>query len=247
MKKVCGEKPPLEYLPVVYDTSPAEPEDLEQALLGEQEKAEVVLVGTSNSTRIDPSFANFVGHLKEYLSVEIDNYSIAGGSFRGAIGNYILGGKYSANKPRLLIWELSAHYGLDQKETFREIIPALYGSCSESNAVVSMEGELLEQEMTLFSDLAEKNMFSNRYYLYLEFENKGIRDFEIVFNHKKSDEKDRFDVERDKEDFPESNGEFFIELNSYIQEPLDSITMDLKKPRNVSGSYIARLCKVPSR
>ena len=91
---VCGEKPLGETLPAIYNTALADVTDTSSALFGEAEQPEIVLIGTSNSTRMGPSYANFAGFLKEYLSVDIANESVSGGAFRGSIANYISSGKY---------------------------------------------------------------------------------------------------------------------------------------------------------
>ncbi len=241
IKDACGEEPPKEYLLATYNTYPENHKDLEQALLGDKGIPDVVLLGTSNSTRLEPSYANFEGYLKEFLSIDIDNKSIPGGSFRGAIGNYILSNHYNRAKPKLIIWELSAHYGLDQKSTFREVIPALYGACKPEEAVIMTDGQSKSKKVKIFDNLGERKLFSYNYYIYMKLEDDEHRDFKIEFLHE-GDEKDIFDIERSERNFDENNGNFYVELKDGLSEPLKSVTIRTKTPL---GKYSARICKVP--
>lgn len=239
----CGEMPPHEYIETIYTTSPVSKEGAnEQDLLGESAAPEVVLLGTSNSTEPEPSYANFAGFLKESLSLDIKNESIQGGSMRGAIGNYVLTGDYAKSNPKLIIWELSAHYGFDQKATFREIIPAIYGECSDQDAIVSASGELTGISTEIFKDLESKNLFSNSYYLVLALEDKEEREISVDFMHsgRKLDAMN-FD-DRTLRNFPRNNGVFFAELKQGIDFPLSSVTVNLKKGK---GKYRAKICKIP--
>ena len=181
--------------------------------------------------------------MKENLSVDVRNESITGGSFRGSIAHYIVTGQYAEAKPKLVIWELSAHYGLDQRQTFREIIPALYGVCSETDAVVSGAGDLESLKTVLFDDLVDRKISSSRYYLYLELSDKMMRAFKIRFIYHDRNEADVFKVKRRRKNFPENNGVFFVELRSAIDEPLHSVVIEGEE--NLSGSYVAKICQVP--
>ena len=246
IEDVCGKKPPREMLPARYKTSPTDRKISADALLGDNDTPQIVLLGTSNSTQPKPSYANFVGFLKEQLSVDVRNESITGGSFRGSIANYVLTGQYAQTKPKVIIWELSAHYGLDQKQTFREIIPALYGACSDANSVVSTRGDLKPDETVLLDNLEEKNISASGYYLFLALSDKDIRDFKIAFAYNDREEEDAFKVERSAKNFPENNGAFFVELRSAIVESLQSVTIKKGKDK-IRGSYNAKICRVPGR
>lgn len=239
IKDVCGEKPPIEDLPAVYNTAPVKTGDSGTDLLGESAQPEIVLFGTSNSTVPDPSYANFIGYLKEYLSVDISNESISGGSFRGAIANYIFSGKFHEQKPKIAVWELSAHYGFEQKATFRELIAGLSGECADDTAVSMKEGTVESKETVLFDGLEKAQMVGQDYYLYLELEDKTQRDIQIDFVHA-GGTLDKLKLERSKKNFPETNGKYFAELNNGIDQPVQSIKL---RAKNGSGKFKAKMCK----
>lgn len=242
IEKVCQQKIAAEDLPAIYTTGPKDAAVAADALLGETAKPEIALLGTSNSTSPDPSYANFAGFLKESLGVDVQNESISGGAFRGSIANYIFQGDYARAKPKLIVWELSAHYGFDQKATFREVIPALYGVCSGEDVILENSGVLQGTDVPLFGELTAYNVYDYNYYLYLKLDNTAIRDFNIAFTYTGSKE-DMFKVERKERDFPVHDGIFFAELKHGIDVPLKTIVLKAKK--ELSGAFEAKLCRVP--
>lgn len=244
VEEQCGQPPASEKINKLYTTSrKTAGEDASQALLGEQvEKPQVVLLGTSNSTEPEPSYANFSGFLKESLGADVKNDSIPGGSMRGAIGNYVLNGDFEKDLPKVIVWELSAHYGLDQEEMFREVIPAFYGACSEKDAVVSVSGNLdaSKEGTAIFKDLAAKSIFSRDYFVYLELGNKDIRELSLNFKHEEG-KKDKIELERSVRNFPTNQGRFFASLHYRIDQPLKEVVL---KTGGMTGSYTARICKM---
>lgn len=240
--KVCGEKLPREIINMYYKTEQIISSDDMNALFEDVPKPEIVLLGTSNSTPFEPSFANFPGFLREYLSADLENKSLAGGSFRGAIGNYVMGGEFGQANPKVVIWELSAHYGFDQKETFRELIPAVYGDCTGDNIVAQARGVITKGDNIIFVGLKDHNMSSYGYYLSLTLANKSFRDFKVHLKH--VNQTDKFSFKRSKKNFEQNSGRYFVELRDGFDKPLDAIILKAKGD-HASGNYVAKMCKVP--
>lgn len=241
IEEICGKAPPSEKITETFTTTRKGSSDVGADLLGQGDKPEVVLLGTSNSTEPQPSYANFVGFLREALGVDVKNDSIMGGSMRGAIGNYVLTGDYKKYNPKLIIWELSAHYGFDQRNFFREIIPAVYGECSDAEAIAIAKGTVNPKETMIFENLEAKPMLSSLYYLYLKLEDTAERKVTVDFQHM-GNEEDSIKFERSERNFPTNNGIYFAELRHGLNEPLKSVKITLKDGK---GAYTAKMCKVP--
>ncbi|MDH5723514.1 MAG: hypothetical protein OEY94_09365 [Alphaproteobacteria bacterium] len=238
IEEVCGKEIRRETLPAVYDIEPSAGRG---DLMGEPIKPEAVLLGTSNSTHPDPSYANFIGFLKKHTSIDIANKSIAGGAFSGAISNYLLTGRYHKEKPKLIVWELGGHYGLDQDETFREIIPSLYGECQGENVMAEKSGTLSKGATTLLEGLAQKEMTSYDYYLYLALDNNTLRQFKVNYLHTQGS-KDIMKFDRKRSEVQKNNGIFYSELRYGISNPLAKVTLEAD---DAWGKYKAKICKVP--
>mgnify|MGYP002619592340 CR=1 FL=1 len=114
------------------------------ALFDDIPEPEVTLVGTSNSAARDEDTKqyNFDGYLKEYLSVNLMNFSLQGGGQDGALMEFLLSPSYSpSTPPKLIIWELPANYKLASEVMYRQLVPAAEGGCAARTTVLSGRAE----------------------------------------------------------------------------------------------------------
>jgi mannuronan 5-epimerase len=240
VNKICGTDIPREMHDVIYQTENIDAGGAEESLFGDK-TAEISLLGTSNSTSPEPSYANFEGFLKEYLEADIFNEAVSGGSLQGSISNYLLSGRYSEHKPKIVIWEMSAHYGFNQQAFLREIVPAVYGECNSENLIAETTQSLNGTDNILFKNLSNKNISSDRYYLSLKLSDKKHRTAKIRFTHADG-RYETVKLERSARSFPENNGAYFVELSDVMTAPLDKVELNLKQS---GGQAEVKLCKVP--
>ena len=116
----------------LYETAADIDGSREDALFGDEESAQIVLVGTSNATEPDPSYANFGGFLRAFLSADIYNASISGGGIYAPIVTYLRSDEYLTHKPKIIVWEIASHYKFHKdlfNDIFDESIPGAYGDC----------------------------------------------------------------------------------------------------------------------
>lgn len=103
---------------------------------------EITLVGTSNSkSAMD---YNFVGFLKQNMSVDIDNLAISGARYDGALLQYLPTDDFQKNPPKILIWEVPGQYTLDNELFYRQVIPLVTNGCSGKNVLLEKTTELVQ-------------------------------------------------------------------------------------------------------
>ena len=245
INKICGLENKETQLSQYYNAEEVQSGEAldESSLFGDTQEPDVVIIGTSNSTSPGPSYANFEGFLKEELSVDIANEAISGGSLPGSITSYLLSGRYKNKKPKIMIWEMSAYYGYNQQDFFRELIPSIYGQCSDSEALkktsVILSGD--ENEISIFENIKELGLKDHNSYVFLEFEDKETRNIKVLFKHD-GGYRDTVSLKRDKRSFPTSNGEYFAEIGNVIETPVNNIIVSAKGSK---GVLKAKICKTP--
>lgn len=169
--------------------------------------AKIALVGTSNCTEPNPSYANFAGYLREYIGADVDNASIAGGGIDTPMLAYLASNDYRNKKHKHIIWELASHYdfnGDEFKPIFKQIIPAAKGECNGS-ATVEKELFLSSEKIDLDIDSIDKNS-----YIYLKFDNPINKDFALSYKNSKGNLK-RFRFKR-SDRYP-NDGIYFYEFD----------------------------------
>ncbi len=242
VNKICHSDIPRETLNKTFEVESLDNAQSEENLFGDESQPEITLLGTSNSTNPQPSFANFEGFLKEALRADILNQAVSGGSLQGSISNYVLNEDYKKTKPKIIIWEMSAHYGFNQQAFLREIVPSVYGDCTAEESVAEATVDASNsREPVVMENLASKNIQSNKYYVALKLDDKNQRTVKVKFTHADG-RTDTTKLERSARNFPTNPGIYFIELSDVMEAPLDKISLELKEP---GGTARAHICKVP--
>lgn len=243
--EICAQPDTRSRMPELFVTEDVQKDGLnEQDLFGAAPSPEIALLGTSNSTSPDPSYSNFSGFLKEYAEADIANEAISGGSLQGSITHYLLTGRYHQHKPKIIVWEMSAYYGYNQQDFFREIIPAVYGECADDMALATTQVTLPEddgQDVVLFDDLDRYNLQNHNAYAVLKFDSPEARNIKVRFFHQDG-RRDTVDLRRPHRSFPETNGIYYAQVGNLIEAPVSQIAVNAKK---IKGAVSAKLCKMP--
>lgn len=152
--------------------------------------AAIALIGTSNCTEPNPSYANFAGYLREYIGADVENVSIAGGGIDTPMLSYLASEKYQNAAHQHVIWELASHYDFNGSEfepIFRQIIPAAKGSC-DGKALVEKTVALTKEKIPVSIE-----PFTANSYISLKFDAPVKRDFALVYkNNEGKSERFRF-------------------------------------------------------
>jgi len=121
----------------------------DSGLFQEEEEAEVILIGTSFSI---VERLNFSGFLEEYLETPIENFALKAGQDMGSWLKYIANGEFARHPPKLIIWEISSYYLLDDSRLFAQLIPGIRGGYAEHSPVLHTD-TILTADMELGQSL----------------------------------------------------------------------------------------------
>lgn len=242
--KICGRPNRETTLSEIYETAPVEGALSESDLFGDQ-KPEISLLGTSNSTQPAPSYANFAGFLQQSLGADLYNEAISGGSLEGSISNYLISGRYRETHPKIVIWEMAAYYGYNRQAFFREIIPSIYGECADDKALrkTSVTLKPANEETTILDDLAPLNLNDHTHYVFLKFSDPQARNIKVRFMYE-GGRRDTVDLKRAPRNFPKTNGLYFAELSDLMLTPVQSVSVEAP---GLKGSVEAKLCSAPAQ
>jgi alginate biosynthesis protein AlgX len=237
----CGIEIPAE-VTKSYSAESAE-EVSADSLLGDEASPEIVLIGTSQSRRQDfDALGNrqyfedsFSALLRSELQADVLNLAAAGGGTFTAVDGLLTSREFQKNKPKVLIWEMNNAEGFDEVDKLRTLVPAVYGRCSKSDAIVSVTGS--GNEPIELAVPAGTKVMGNRYYLSVKLSDTSIVSFQVTFNHGGS--KDGVPVGRSP--LLPNSGLYFVEVSGAIKKPLSSVNVTL--PAGANGRWDARLCE----
>jgi len=207
----------------------------EDDLFGDAEKADLILIGTSNSVQ-NAANANFDGYLREYIGADVENLAISGGGIDSALFKWLTSHEFKAHKPKAMIWEIPVYQDLDSGPFYRQAIPTVYGSCKGS--AVAETTVQSGKDNALFADSFTQDFLGKEHYIEIMLHDWKERKLRYSASYKDGS-KDSISIRRVKKFEPD--GKFFIEFNQGNEAPVQNVSLLL--PENYSGKIEARICK----
>jgi alginate biosynthesis protein AlgX len=199
---------------------------------------EVTVIGTSNSAE-DDKF-NFVGSLKKFLHADVYNAAIVAGGFGSSPYRYLSSDEFRKYPPKFIVWEFLPQHKYNSDESalaFRQMIPAVYGACSEKEAMATYSKDITTPETDIFAEMKNKSL--KNAYLYMEVTDPAERSLHvnILYNDGNADR-----VEMTRSTRAANNGKYYLDLATGADKPMVFFRLSSDK---VQGHINARLCQYP--
>ncbi|MEB0042913.1 MULTISPECIES: alginate O-acetyltransferase [unclassified Pseudomonas] len=129
--QLCGTSYAIQYMDQFVTEPKGEAADGD--LFGDAGNPEITLVGTSHSGKN----YNFSGFLEEYIGADILNVAFPGGGLEGSMLQYLGSDDFQKKPPKILIWEFSPLYRLDQETIYRQMMSMLGNGCEGKTAIMT--------------------------------------------------------------------------------------------------------------
>lgn len=227
--RLCSLEIEPEYSPVVTTTMQGDTEVSEEALFGDGDVPQVVLVGTSNSTR---SRSNFDGALRSHLGVEVRNEAVTGGGLDTAALDYLSSQDFHDNPPRLLVWELPGQYNMENFSFLRQLLSSAEG-CDAQTATAPVSAALEDGAVLFTGD--EKTPEYTHVHMRL---NQNVPDkLYAMINYEDGYEKKYNLVSSERM----KTRDFYFELMQSKSRAVDEVV--LQTDEDAVGTVEARLCR----
>lgn len=103
----------------IYQTALAGEADL----FGDEQAADIVLVGTSNSQ--GKLWYNFSGFLSQYTNLDVSNEAVSGGGYDGSLMQFLSSDAFKLQPPKYLVWEIPSYYTLGSMAFYEQVLQLL--------------------------------------------------------------------------------------------------------------------------
>lgn len=208
------------------------PDDAD-ALFADTTPADIILLGTSNSTH-SASRANFDGFLKEALQADVDNRAVSGGGADASMLQYLLSRSRETKMPRVIVWEFPVYQAFANRDFLRQAKAAARGKCAQPVAQQAMP---VGPFITPFADLSTMNAQGKDYDLHLALSPPMETDVRVVSVSGES-ASTSFTIRRDPD--YKTGGRYAFDLESGAT-PLSAIKLQF--PSDVTGDVHVSLCE----
>lgn len=135
VQEICGVEIPPERRPMWATTGLSGVS--EDALFGDVTYPDIAIIGTSNTAH-EEDF-NFVGSLKQAMKADIRNRAMSAGGFSGSGLVFFASEEFQQHPPKILLWEFLSHHVFDDYVGFRQMLPAIQGECTDTDALAKSD------------------------------------------------------------------------------------------------------------
>lgn len=236
--QLCGTSYAVQYM----DQFATEPkgESGGDDLFGDSGNAQITLVGTSHSGKN----YNFAGFLEQYIGADVLNVAFPGGGLEGSMIQYLGSEEFKKNPPRILVWEFSPLYPLNQETIWRQMLALLDNGCEGKPAQMSASTALKPGKNELMVNGRNgviKDLTNRNHQLDVRFEDTSVKVLQATLWYLNGRHED---IKIEKPTTSDTDGRFAFQLREdedWAGQTL--LAVELQGPESGSQKVQATLCK----
>ncbi len=209
-------------------------------LFGDSGNAQITLVGTSHSGKN----YNFSGFLEQYIGADVLNVAFPGGGLEGSMIQYLGSEEFQKNPPKILIWEFSPLYPLNQESIWRQMLALLDNGCEGKPAQMSANATLKPGKNELMVNGRNgviKDLTNRNHQLDIRFEDTSVKTLQATLWYLNGRHED---LKIDKPTTSDTDGRFGFQLPEDEDWAGQTVlAVELQGPEQGSQKVQATLCK----
>ncbi|MFK0088152.1 alginate O-acetyltransferase [Pseudomonas sp. NPDC090755] len=209
-------------------------------LFGDAGNPQITLVGTSHSGKN----YNFSGFLEQYIGADVLNVAFPGGGLEGSMIQYLGSDEFQNSPPKILIWEFSPLYRLDQETIWRQMLALVDNGCEGKPALMKASTTLKPGKNELMVNGKGgviKDLVNGRHQLDIRFEDTSVKVLQATLWYLNGRHED---VKIEKPETSDTDGRFAFQLREdedWASQTL--LAVELQGPQSGSQKVEATLCK----
>ncbi|CAD5108481.1 alginate O-acetyltransferase [Zestomonas carbonaria] len=235
--QLCGTSYAIEYM----DQFATEPKDASGSddLFGDSGNPQIVLVGTSHSGQN----YNFAGFLQEHIGADVLNVAFPGGGLEGSMIEYLGSQEFRDSPPKILIWEFSPLYSLDQESIYRQLFALLDDGCEGKPAVLANKARLRPGKQEVLVNSGAKPIANRNGRIELTFADTSVKTVKANLWYLNGR---RESVKLEKPATADTNGRFVFDLREdrdWADQNLLAVELEGPEAGGEPLEVEARLCQ----
>ncbi|WP_339504805.1 alginate O-acetyltransferase [Pseudomonas sp. RL_105y_Pfl2_101] len=204
--QLCGTSYAVQYMDQFTTEPKGEAGDGD--LFGDSGNPQITLVGTSHSGKN----YNFAGFLQEAIGADILNVAFPGGGFEGAMIQYLGSEEFQKSPPKILIWEFSPLYRLDQETIYRQMMALLDNNgCEGKPALMSSKTALKPGKNELMVNSKNMDLRNGSLQVDIRFADTSVKTLQATLWYMNGRHED---IKIEKPDTAETDGRFAFQLRT---------------------------------
>lgn len=237
--QLCGTSYAVQYMDQ-FATEPKGGASGSDDLFGDAGNAQITLVGTSHSGKN----YNFSGFLEQYIGADVLNVAFPGGGLEGSMIQYLGSEEFQQRPPKILVWEFSPLYRLDQETIWRQILALLDDGCDDRPAQMSASATLKPGRNELMvngRDGVIKDLVNRNHQLDIKFEDTSVKVLQATLWYLNGRHED---IKLEKPETSDTDGRFVFQMREdedWAGQNL--LALEVQGPQSGTQKVQAKLCK----
>ncbi|GLX88757.1 alginate biosynthesis protein AlgX [Pseudomonas fragi] len=203
--QLCGTSYAVQYMDQ-FSTEP-KGEAADGDLFSDAGNPQITLVGTSHSGKN----YNFAGFLEQYIGADVLNVAFPGGGLEGSMLQYLGSDEFQKTPPKVLIWEFSPLYRLDQETIYRQMIALLDNGCEGKPALMSSSTTLKPGANQMLVNSSNKDLRNANHQIDIRFADPSVKTLQATLWYMNGRHED---LKIDKPTTSDTDGRFAFELRT---------------------------------
>jgi len=237
--QLCGTSYAVQYMDQ-FSTEPKGASGDDDDLFGDQGNAQITLVGTSHSGKN----YNFAGFLEQYIGADVLNVAFPGGGLEGSMIQYLGSEEFRKHPPKILVWEFSPLYSLEQETIWRQILGLLDDGCDDRPALMSAKTTLKPGKNTLMVNGKGgviKPLVNRHLQMDVKFDDPSVKVLQATLWYLNGRHED---IKLEKPETSDTDGRFVFQMRE-DQDWADQklLAFEVQGPEKGTQKLEAKLCK----
>jgi len=203
--QLCGTSYAIQYMEQ-FSTEP-KGEAADGDLFGDSGNPQITLVGTSHSGKN----YNFAGFLQQYIGADILNVAFPGGGLEGSMLQYLGSEEFQKTPPKILIWEFSPLYRLDQETIYRQMMSLLDNGCEGKTADMSASTTVKPGKNELLVNSNNRDLRNSGHQVDIRFADTSVKTLQATLWYMNGRHED---IKIEKPETSDTDGRFAFELRT---------------------------------
>ena len=203
--QLCGTSYAVQYMDQ-FSTEP-KGEAADGDLFSDAGNPQITLVGTSHSGKN----YNFAGFLEQYIGADVLNVAFHGGGLEGSMLQYLGSDEFQKTPPKVLIWEFSPLYRLDQETIYRQMMALLDNGCEGKPALMSSSTTLKPGANQMLVNSSNKDLRNANHQIDIRFADPSVKTLQATLWYMNGRHED---LKIDKPTTSDTDGRFAFELRT---------------------------------
>ena len=235
--QLCGTSYAIQYMDQFTTEPKGEAGDGD--LFGDSGNPQITLVGTSHSGKN----YNFAGFLEEAIGADILNVAFPGGGLEGSMLQYLGSDEFQKSPPKILIWEFSPLYRLDQETIYRQMMALLDNGCEGKDAQMTGSTTLKPGKNELLVNSKNMDLRNSGHQVDIRFADTSVKTLQATLWYMNGRHED---IKIEKPETSDTDGRFAFELRTdedWASQNLLAVEIQGPEAGTAGQKVEAKICK----